>query len=138
MATYAPSAVMAAQAAGMSIEDYLAKRSGALSSAADARGEIYTPSASASGLSTSMPAAPTLPTMQLPNMAMPNMPSLQPVAKMPTMTDAEIAEARRKARATIADRAGRESTFLTTTTRSAAAPMTMAQTASPFAAKTQG
>lgn len=121
---------MAAKAAGLSIEDYLAKRSTAVAEA----------SQYASGLTpmAGMPATPSLPAIQLPNMAMPDMPTLQPVARMPTMFDSAIDQARKKARETIAQRAGRESTFLTTTTKAAAPPPVIANSVSRYAAKTAG
>lgn len=85
-----------------------------------------------------MPTVPSLPTIQPPSMPMPTMPTLQPVARMPSMSDAEIQAARDKAKKTIAERAGRTSTFLTTTTRAASLTPTIAQSTSRFARRTYG
>jgi hypothetical protein len=90
---------------------------------------------------TQMPNAPTAPGLPaLPNIGvnMPGLPELQGVARMPNEGDAAIQAARKRAADSIAQRAGRKSTFLTTTTRASAPPPTVAQKATPFAARTYG
>lgn len=136
----ATSSEMAAQAAGMTLEAYLAKRAGLIATLPASPTNSVVPSPAPPTLTPmpTMPAAPTMPSFTMPSMAAPTMPTLQPTARMPSQNDLALDEARDKQKLTIAQRAGRKSTFLTSRQPRAALPTIAAPAQSRYAASTAG
>jgi hypothetical protein len=136
----------AAAAAGLTLQQYLAKRNTTLTTAG--LGSQISPSSIIGAVPQTpmpgltpmpaMPAAPTMPTFTPPSFQMPALPTLQPSAKMPSMNDRALDEAADAMKLKAGQRAGRKSTMLTSRKARVTRPTIASPAMSSFAAKTRG